>query len=115
MRTIVAGSRSIKSYAVVSRVLDRCPWDITTVLCGEADGVDQLGKRWAKEHSVEVELWPADWTLNGKPAGIIRNCAMAKHADAAVVIWDGESRGSKHMVDEALARGLHVLLVNQGK
>jgi hypothetical protein len=34
-------------------------------------------------------------------AGYLRNIQMAEVADAVVVFWDGESRGTKMMIDIA--------------
>jgi hypothetical protein len=36
---------------------------------------------------------------------------MAANADALVAFWDGQSRGTKHMIDIASARGLVVRVV----
>lgn len=36
-----------------------------------------------------------------KRAGFMRNERMAKAADAAIVIWDGEARGSQNMIQQA--------------
>ena len=33
---------------------------------------------------------------------------MAENADALLAIWDGESRGTKHMIDTAREKGLEV-------
>jgi hypothetical protein len=33
---------------------------------------------------------------------------MAEYADALIAIWDGESRGTKNMIEEATKRGLRV-------
>jgi hypothetical protein len=35
---------------------------------------------------------------------------MAKHGDALIAIWDGISKGTKHMIDIALARKLKVFV-----
>lgn len=35
---------------------------------------------------------------------------MADRAEALVAIWDGQSRGTKHMIDTARAQGLRVYL-----
>ena len=39
------------------------------------------------------------WDLYGKKAGYMRNEEMAKVADGAIIFWDGESKGTKHMID----------------
>ena len=36
-------------------------------------------------------------TFLGKRAGFVRNEQMAKYSDMLLLIWDGESRGSKSM------------------
>jgi hypothetical protein len=33
---------------------------------------------------------------------------MAKYAKACIVFWDGESKGSKHMIDIAIETGLYL-------
>ena len=109
MRTIIAGSRDFSDYSAMCSVLrDGYPWPITTVLSGAARGADQLGERWAKEHGVPVELYPADWTRYGRSAGYRRNELMATKADALIAFWDGQSRGTKHMIDLARRMKLYV-------
>ena len=44
------------------------------------------------------KVFPAQWERYGKRAGPIRNAAMAKYADYGVALWDGESRGTAHMI-----------------
>lgn len=41
-------------------------------------------------------------------AGIMRNAVMADNADALIAYWDGISRGTKNMIDEARKKGLAV-------
>ena len=48
----------------------------------------------------EVTVFKAQWERYGKKAGFIRNTEMARWADIAVVLWDGKSRGTEHMVSE---------------
>ena len=36
--------------------------------------------------------------MYGKSAGFIRNADMGAYADAAIIFWDGESKGTKHMI-----------------
>ena len=35
---------------------------------------------------------------------------MGDYADALIVLWDGESRGTKHMIDYATKKGLKVFI-----
>jgi hypothetical protein len=58
-------------------------------------------------------LFSADWDKLGKRAGVLRNEDMAKKADALVLIWDGESRGSANMLETA--RRYHLKIYEQRK
>ncbi len=72
-RVVVAGSRSCTSATVLKKALRTCKWSPSVILCGEALGADQLGKRLANARGLEVESFPADWKTKGKGAGMIRN------------------------------------------
>lgn len=108
MRTIIAGSRSVTDPAWLDRALHACGWIPTVVLSGTAQGADRLGERWANYNYVPIERYPADWKLYGKSAGFIRNDLMADKAEALIALWDGQSRGTKQMIDRALSRRLRV-------
>jgi hypothetical protein len=108
MRTIIAGSRGCTDYYTLLIALGKCGWTPTVVISGTARGADQLGEQWAKEHNVPLELFPADWEKHGKAAGYLRNVKMAEHAEALLAIWDGTSKGTRHMIDIANKQGLRM-------
>ena len=108
MKVVIAGSRTITDYEILLDAMSQVDWVITEVVSGLATGVDTLGMRWAKEKNIPVKEFRAEWELHGKAAGPIRNSQMAKYADAVIVIWDGESRGSKNMIEEAKGHGLEL-------
>jgi hypothetical protein len=117
MKVSIAGSRSIQHLdrAHAMAVLEEAIEDakelgitITEVVSGGAAGVDRLGEEWARKHKISVKRFPADWKKHGKAAGPIRNKAMAEYADALIAIWDGQSKGTWNMMEEAAARGLLV-------
>lgn len=39
---------------------------------------------------------------------------MADRAEALIALWDGESRGTKHMIDLARRKGLRVFVGSGG-
>jgi hypothetical protein len=108
MRTIIAGSRSFGRYEDLKEAIKDSGLEITTVLSGTAAGADKLGERWANENLVQLERYPAEWDLYGKSAGHKRNIEMAHKADALVLLWDGMSSGSAHMLETATRLGLIV-------
>lgn len=110
MKVIVAGGRDFNNYKRLSEVLDNLKQPFE-VVCGEAKGADSLGKRYAKDNELTVHRFPADWDTHGKSAGYKRNEQMADFADACIAFWDGQSRGTKHMIDIATRKGLKCLVV----
>jgi len=108
MRTIIAGSRGCTNKNYLLAALQECGITPTVVISGGACGADKLGEAWAAENGVPVELFPADWATYGKSAGFLRNEEMAKNAEALIALWDGESRGTKHMIACAKKHGLQV-------
>lgn len=108
MRVIIAGGRDFLDYPDLENGIKDSGFDITEVVCGGASGADAMGDIWAKNHSVPVKMFPANWRMYGKSAGQVRNCHMAAYAEALIAFWDGRSKGTKHMIEEATKRGLRV-------
>lgn len=110
MKCIIAGSRSINQYVVVDHAIQESGWadEIAEVVSGGAPGVDALGEEWAYKNHRHLIVFPADWDMYGKSAGIRRNLQMAGYATHLVAVWDGKSKGTKHMIDAAKKEGLKV-------
>lgn len=108
MRVIVAGSRGVSDYEKVSGAIASSGFDVSEIVSGGARGVDALGERYAFDHGKPLKVFRAEWEKYGRSAGIKRNVVMARNADALVAVWDGKSRGTKHMIDEAQRVGLMV-------
>jgi hypothetical protein len=108
VRTIIAGSRDLNSYTLVVKAVEESGILPTVVLSGGARGIDRQGEKWASQRGIPVEYYPAMWRLWGNSAGFRRNVEMAANADALIAVWDGSSRGTKHMIETALSKGLTV-------
>lgn len=82
-----------------------------TVIVGRAKGVDTFGEAWADVVRAKKKPMPADWESYGNAAGPIRNQEMAEAAGPSgglILIWDGESKGSKHMLCAARKKGMRI-------
>jgi len=73
---------------------------------GCASGIDEipfvLKDLYDEYETTEIHRFPVtkeDWDTHGKKAGYLRNQVMAEYCDAAIIIWDGKSKGTKHMID----------------
>ena len=108
MKVIIAGGREIDDYEVLLRALVNASFDITAVISGGAKGADALGERFATEAGLPLFKFPADWEKHGRAAGPIRNKVMGDFGDALIALWDGQSSGTKNMIDYATKKGLKV-------
>ncbi len=112
MKIIIAGSRGITDIKHVNEAMIASTatfhWldtPIDEIVSGTAPGVDRLGEQWARSRAIPVKRIPALWDEYGRSAGHIRNAIMAEYADGAVLIWDGESRGTFNMINQMERRG----------
>lgn len=102
MKVIIAGSRDFTDYERLKQhmfLLLKDAWGPVEIVSGTARGTDKMGERYAEENNIPVKKFPADWEKFGKRAGFRRNWEMAQYADFLVAFWDGQSKGTKHMMD----------------
>lgn len=113
VKIIVAGSRSFSDYELLKEKLDELirGRKNTEIVSGTAKGADLLGEKYARERGFEIKRFPADWDKFGKKAGYLRNEQMAKYANACVCFWDGNSRGTKSMIDLAEKHNLKTFVI----
>jgi hypothetical protein len=104
-KIIVAGGRDFDNYEWVERDLDNLTlnydWSEVEIVSGGARGADRLGEQYAKTRGCKLTKFPADWDKHGKSAGFIRNKQMAEYGTHLMAYWDGKSRGTKNMIEEA--------------
>jgi hypothetical protein len=112
VKLCIAGSRTIKDLDVVTKAVQQSGFSPTCIISGTASGVDKLGEEYAELHGLKLMLYPADWNRHGKAAGYIRNTQMAKESDAVICIWDGESKGTMHMINICRKMQKPLLVVN---
>ena len=105
IKIIIAGSRTFKLYSILKNKMDFLLKDTkdkdTTIISGEADGADKLGKKYAEENNYNLLRFPALWDKEGKSAGYKRNVRMAQEGTHCVVFIDKNSKGSQHMINIA--------------
>ncbi len=118
-RVIVAGSRGFNDYDLLRKEVLKhidIEKDNITIVSGTAMGADKLGERFAEEFNLKVTRMPANWNLYGKRAGYLRNTDMAVYASKCngmlIAFWDGESKGTTHMIKLARQHKLEVHVVN---
>ena len=110
-RIIIAGGRDFDDWNLMVHRMGKMLMHFKQapeIVSGTAQGADRMGERWAETQGLRVVRYPADWQRHGKSAGYKRNQEMAENAEVLCAFWDGQSWGTKHMIDIALREGLEV-------
>ncbi|MBR2788851.1 MAG: DUF2493 domain-containing protein [Erysipelotrichaceae bacterium] len=118
-RFIVAGGVHFEDYETLKETLDdlfkEIPKDEIEIISGHARGADSLGEKYAEEKGLKCIVFPADWKKYGRAAGPIRNRQMLDYAleeeAHLVAFWNGESRGTKNMIDIATKAGISIKII----
>jgi hypothetical protein len=131
MYVIIAGSRGLvdrfggfldarNQAVVVQRALQCSSFSIDEIGCvisgANQSSPDAWGEAWARySDGVDLEQYEADWDQHGRAAGHKRNTEMAEVGDALLAFWDGDSPGTKDMIDKSRDNGLDVEVVRLDK
>ena len=111
-KLMISGSRGIKDskkiYDELEKIFAAHPDFI--LISGGARGVDSIAEEWAKSRNLPIEQHKPDWAKYGKGAGIVRNKEMVLAADYVLIFWDGESKGTKSVIDFCEKQGKEYLL-----
>ena len=118
-KVVIAGSRGFSNYKLLYEKCNDILRDIKkeyniVIVSGGARGADKAGEKYAKDCGYDLEIYPADWKKFGKSAGFRRNEKMAEFSDALIAFWDGESHGTKHMIETAEKNNLDLRVINYG-
>ena len=108
MKVIIAGSREIVDSSLLIEALIESNFEVTKIISGGARGADRIGEQYSRAYNIPLTVIKPDWDKYGKRAGYKRNEQMAEVADALIALWDGKSKGTKHMIDLANDKGLMV-------
>ena len=104
-RVVIAGCRNYFDYAQAKKYIDLCLKNIRKqfiiIISGGCRGADMIGLRYATENNMTFEVYNADWIHFGKAAGPLRNRHMAEVCDYVICFWDGKSKGTFSMIQEA--------------
>lgn len=118
MKLIIAGSRDVDlDVALLNIYIVDYGFDEEglEVVSGGAKGPDAAAITWAKVNNIPCHIFLPDWNTFGKKAGILRNKQMGDFADELLAFWDGNSRGTKHMIDYMTSLGKPVKVIEIAK
>ncbi len=119
---LIAGARLITDEKFVFEKIDEylqanvLDTSQVRIISGGAKGVDTLARKYAILNDFDFKEYPANWAVNGKGAGFIRNAQMVKVAHKALIICHNDSKGSLHTKKLCEKKGnmdLEVILVEK--
>ena len=82
---------------------------VAVIIHGNARGADLLADQYAREKSIRVLPFPADWNLYGRRAGPIRNKLMLTESQPHVIIACKGGNGTAHMMKIGKEAGVPVV------
>lgn len=109
---LACGSRDFTNREIIAQTLEAELRPGDTLLHGGASGADRLSGYAATGLGFPVHVMPAQWSVYGKRAGIIRNREMLDQNPRLVIaFWDGQSRGTAYTIHLAQERNIPVKIV----
>ena len=108
MNLLITGSRSITDFDLAPYISD----DVDEIISGGANGIDTLAEKYADEHRISKHIIRPKYHLYKKAAPIKRNREMVVLADAVLIIWDGESKGTLSTINYAKGQNKTTTVIN---
>ena len=112
-KIIVAGEREFCDYELLEKTLKDMTSPNDIIISGGAKGADMLGEQFADEYNMCKEVYKPEYDrYPGKSAPMRRNEYMGDISDELIAFWDGESRGTRHMIKYMESKGKKVTIIN---
>ncbi len=104
MKVAVIGSREL----TVENLGAYLPEDTTEIISGGARGIDTCAKKYAVANGIKLTEFLPEYEKYGRVAPLKRNITIIENADCVLAFWDGESRGTKFVIDNCRQRRIDV-------
>ena len=106
MKVAIIGSRQLE----IENLSEYIPLTTTEIVSGGAKGIDTCAKKYAISANIKLTEFLPDYSKYGKSAPLYRNLKIIAYADEIIAFWDGKSRGTKFVIDNALKQNKKPLL-----
>ena len=107
MKIAIIGSRNL----VVNNIGDYLPKGVTEIVSGGAKGIDTCARIYAIKNNIKLTEFLPNYKECGKRAPLIRNLEIIDYADEVIAFWDGESHGTKFVIDNCKNRNKRVKIL----
>ena len=101
MKVAVIGSRNL----TVEDLGKYLPEETTEIVSGGAKGVDTCAREYASAKGLKLTEFLPEYNRYGRGAPLKRNLQIIDYADCVLAFWDGQSRGTKFVIERCKAQG----------
>ena len=106
MKVAVVGSRNL----TVTDLRRYLPQGVTEIVSGGARGIDTCAREYAQRNGLKLTEFFPDYQKYGRTAPLKRNLQIIAYADIVVVFWDGESHGTRFVIERCRKMNKKVIL-----
>lgn len=111
MKVAVIGSRGL----AVNNLEKYLPEGVTEIVSGGAKGIDSCAEKYAKANGIKLTVFLPEYKKYGRAAPLRRNDEIIAYSDLIIAFWDGQSKGTKFVIDGCKKKGkkTEVYIINQ--
>ena len=95
MKVAIIGSRKLN----VENLQDYLPEDTDEIVSGGAKGIDTCARNYALKNDLKLTEFRPEYNKYGRGAPLKRNETIVNYADMVLAFWDGESKGTKFVIN----------------
>lgn len=107
MKIAVIGSRGLR----VSDLGQYLPDGVMEIVSGGAKGVDACAREYALTHGLILTEFLPDYRRYGRAAPLKRNVQIIDYADCVLAFWDGQSQGTKYVIEQCQKKNKKVTVI----
>ena len=111
MKIAVIGSRNL-TVDDLGRYL---PEDVTEIVSGGAMGIDKCARSYALANNIRLKEFLPEYQKYGRRAPLVRNLQIIDYADRVIAFWDGESHGTKFVIENCKRLNKSVTVYRENK
>ncbi len=100
MKVAVIGSRNL----VVQDLGKYLPEETMEIVSGGAKGIDTCARKYALANGLKLTEFLPEYNRYGRGAPLKRNLQIIEYADCVLAFWDGQSRGTKFVIQHCKAQ-----------
>ena len=109
MKIAVIGSRGLS----ICDLGNYLPRGVTEIVSGGANGIDSCARTYALENGIKLTEFLPEYNRFKKGAPLKRNLKIIDYADEIIAFWDGQSKGTKYVIDNCRKKNKKIKVIIQ--